>query len=165
MEQAPIGRLWVEARETVRAAAVDLAEVADQLPVQPEEMEAKARILDRLSQEITEAAGMLRRSASRPMARLGTSPATRRPASGRAAGTSSSARCHPGAAERVEQACGSFPRGVQGEAAPRGGAHRMQRARQPLAARLTLPVMVPVMYVFDPPQEVSIAYTGALVYE
>jgi hypothetical protein len=64
MEEAPIEKVWGEARETVRAAAVDLAEVADKLPVQPEEMEAKARILDRLSQEITEAAGMLRRSAS-----------------------------------------------------------------------------------------------------
>jgi hypothetical protein len=56
MEQA-------KARETVRAVAADLGGVADLLPVQPEQVEAKARILDRLSEELAEAAGMLRRSA------------------------------------------------------------------------------------------------------
>lgn len=75
MDEASIGKLWVEARETVRAAAADLGEVAGQFPVQSEQMEAKARILDRLSEELTEAAGMLRRSASRAPARLGISPA------------------------------------------------------------------------------------------
>lgn len=72
MEEAPSGRLWVEARETVRAAAADLAEVAAQFPVQPEQVEAKARILDQLSEELTQAARMLRRSAPEAAAQLRT---------------------------------------------------------------------------------------------
>jgi hypothetical protein len=64
MEQA-------EARETVKAVATDLGEVADVLPVQPDQVEAKARILDRLSEELAEAASMLRRSAPGEASRLG----------------------------------------------------------------------------------------------
>ncbi len=63
MDQGQTEKLWFEAREPVRAAAADLGEVADLLPVQPEQVEAKARILDRLSEELAEAAGMLRRTA------------------------------------------------------------------------------------------------------
>jgi predicted phage gp36 major capsid-like protein len=63
MEQA-------EARETVKAVATDLGEVADVLPVQPDQVEAKARILDRLSEELAEAASMLRRSAPGGSAQL-----------------------------------------------------------------------------------------------
>ena len=69
MDQAQTGKLWVEARETVRAAAADLGEVVARLPVVPGQVEAQARILDRLSQELAEAAGLLRRSASGEPAR------------------------------------------------------------------------------------------------
>ena len=75
MEQGQTEKLWFEARETVRAAAADLGEVADLLPVPPEQVEAKARILDRLSEELAEAAGMLRRSAPGGLARLAMRPA------------------------------------------------------------------------------------------
>lgn len=51
-----------QARETARAAATDLAEVADRLPVPAGEAERVARILDRISEECAEAAAMLRRS-------------------------------------------------------------------------------------------------------
>ncbi|HUY51867.1 MAG TPA: hypothetical protein VMV92_40235 [Streptosporangiaceae bacterium] len=57
--------LKAEARETVRAAASDLDEVAERLPVPDDRVEQVARILDRLSEELTEAAGMLRRTALR----------------------------------------------------------------------------------------------------
>jgi hypothetical protein len=69
MEQA-------KARETVRAVAADLGGVADVLPVQPEQVEAKARILDRLSEELAEAAGMLRRGAPGGPTQLGNHPAS-----------------------------------------------------------------------------------------
>jgi len=58
------------ARETVKAVATDLGDVADLLPVQPEQLEAQARILDRLSEELAEAASMLRRSTPETAARL-----------------------------------------------------------------------------------------------
>lgn len=69
MEQA-------KARETVRAVAADLGGIADLLPVRPEQVEAKARILDRLSEELAEAAGMLRRSAPGGPTQLGNHPAS-----------------------------------------------------------------------------------------
>jgi hypothetical protein len=50
----------VQAVRTVGGVLTDLVEVAEQLPVPPEQAEATARILDRLAEEITEAAGMLR---------------------------------------------------------------------------------------------------------
>ena len=62
MDQADTSRLRAEARATIKAAAADLDEVAGRLPVLPEHLRAQARILDRLSQELAEAAGMLRRS-------------------------------------------------------------------------------------------------------
>jgi hypothetical protein len=50
----------VAAVQTVGGVLTDLVEVAERLPVPPEQAEATARILDRLSEEITEAAAMLR---------------------------------------------------------------------------------------------------------
>jgi len=54
-----------EAADTIGGVLTDLAGVAKQLPVPPDRAEAVARKLDRLAQEIAEAAGMLR-SAQRP---------------------------------------------------------------------------------------------------
>jgi hypothetical protein len=45
---------------TIGGVLTDLAEVAERLPVPPDKAEAVARKLDRLAEEITEAAGMLR---------------------------------------------------------------------------------------------------------
>jgi hypothetical protein len=50
----------VAAVQTVGAVLTDLVEVAERLPVPAERAEETARILDRLSEEITEAAAMLR---------------------------------------------------------------------------------------------------------
>jgi hypothetical protein len=50
----------VEAIETVGGVLMDLTEVAERLPVRPDQIEKTARILDRLSEEIAEAAQMLR---------------------------------------------------------------------------------------------------------
>lgn len=50
----------VEAIETVGGVITDLVEVAERLPVKPDQAEKIARILDRLSQEIAEAAAMVR---------------------------------------------------------------------------------------------------------
>jgi hypothetical protein len=50
----------VEAIETIGQAVIDLVEVAERLPVRPDQAEEVARILDRLSEEIAEAAAMLR---------------------------------------------------------------------------------------------------------
>jgi hypothetical protein len=50
----------VEAIETVGGVLMDLTEVAERLPVRPDQAENVARILDRLSEEICEAAAMLR---------------------------------------------------------------------------------------------------------
>lgn len=50
----------VEAIETVGGVLTDLAEVAERLPVRPEQVEQVARIMDRLSEELREAAAMLR---------------------------------------------------------------------------------------------------------
>jgi hypothetical protein len=55
----------VAAVDTVGGVLTDLVELAERLPVPPERAEATARILDRLSEEIREAAGMLR-AAIRP---------------------------------------------------------------------------------------------------
>jgi hypothetical protein len=55
----------VEAAQTIGGVLTDLVEVAGQLPVAPDRAEAVARKLDRLAQEIAEAAGMLR-AALRP---------------------------------------------------------------------------------------------------
>jgi hypothetical protein len=66
LDQHEIGRLRIEARETVKAAAADLQDVADNyFPVPDARLEATARILDKLSQELAESAGMLRCSGLR----------------------------------------------------------------------------------------------------
>jgi hypothetical protein len=51
----------VEAVATVGGVLTDLVNIAERLPVAPGQAEALARILDRLSTEISEAAAMLRR--------------------------------------------------------------------------------------------------------
>jgi hypothetical protein len=53
----------VAAVETVGGVLTDLVEVAERLPVPPGQAGATARILDRLSEEIAEAAAMLRGAA------------------------------------------------------------------------------------------------------
>lgn len=54
--------LRTAARETVRATAADLAGVVDRFPLPEAEVGRVVMILDRLSEECAEAAGMLRRS-------------------------------------------------------------------------------------------------------
>jgi hypothetical protein len=61
----------VEAIETVGGVITDLVEVAERLPVKPDQAEKIARILDRLSQEIAEAAAMVREPASPDLAGQG----------------------------------------------------------------------------------------------
>jgi len=51
----------VEAVATVGGVLIDLMNIAERLPSAPGQAEALARILDRLSAEIGEAAAMLRR--------------------------------------------------------------------------------------------------------
>ena len=65
LDQAEIGRLRGRARDTVRGALVDLEGIADNFPVPDAKLEGTARILDKLSEELSEAAGMLRRSGLR----------------------------------------------------------------------------------------------------
>jgi len=60
----------VAAVQTVGGVLTDLVEVAELLPVPPDQAEATARILDRLAEEITEAAGMLRGTSAGPVSRL-----------------------------------------------------------------------------------------------
>jgi hypothetical protein len=55
----------VEAIVTVGSAVTDLVEVAEMLPVPASEAERVAKILDRLSEELAEAAGMLRAAGAR----------------------------------------------------------------------------------------------------
>ena len=65
-DQQEIGRLRIEARETVKAAATDLDDVAhNYFRVPDTKLEPTAAILDKLSEELAEAAGMLRRSGLR----------------------------------------------------------------------------------------------------
>jgi hypothetical protein len=54
------GNPELEAIETVGGVMTDLVEIAERLPVRPDQAERVARMLDRLSEEIAEAAGMLR---------------------------------------------------------------------------------------------------------
>ena len=56
----------VAAVQTVGAVLTDLVEAAELLPVPPSQAEATARILDRLAEEITQAAGMLRVTGASP---------------------------------------------------------------------------------------------------
>ena len=53
----------VRAVETVGSVLTDLVEVAEGLPVRLDQAEATARILERLSEELTEAAELLRQTA------------------------------------------------------------------------------------------------------
>jgi hypothetical protein len=53
----------VRAVETVGGVLTDLVELAERLPVPPGQAEAAARILDRLAEEIAEAAGLVRSAA------------------------------------------------------------------------------------------------------
>jgi hypothetical protein len=55
----------IEAIETVGGVVTDLVEVAELLPVPASEAERVAQILDRLSEELAEAAGLLRRASAR----------------------------------------------------------------------------------------------------
>jgi oligoribonuclease (3'-5' exoribonuclease) len=55
----------VEAIVTVGSAVTDLVEVAEMLPVAASEAERVAKILDRLSEELAEAAGLLRKASAR----------------------------------------------------------------------------------------------------
>jgi hypothetical protein len=56
----------VEVTSTLRAVITDLAELVGELPVPADQVEASARILDRLAEEITEAAAMLRAAQDEP---------------------------------------------------------------------------------------------------
>jgi len=49
-----------EVVETIGAVLTDLVEVAERLPVPPDQAERIARILDRLAEELGEAAALLR---------------------------------------------------------------------------------------------------------
>ena len=50
----------VQAIETIGGVISDLVTVAERLPVQPDQAEPVARVLDRLAEEISEAARMFR---------------------------------------------------------------------------------------------------------
>jgi len=56
----PAGDTELRAIETVGGVITDLVGIAERLPVRHDELESIARILDRLSQEISEAATLLR---------------------------------------------------------------------------------------------------------
>lgn len=63
----------VDAVQAIGDVLTDLVELAEQLPVRLDQAEPAARILDRLSEELSEAAGMLRdrtRTADADLARL-----------------------------------------------------------------------------------------------
>jgi hypothetical protein len=60
MHIVPPANPAVTATQTIGGVLTDLVEVAERLPVPPAEIEHTARILDRLSEELAEAAGMLR---------------------------------------------------------------------------------------------------------
>jgi hypothetical protein len=55
----------IEAIETVGGVVTDLVEVAELLPVPASEAERVAKILDRLSEELAEAAGLFRKASAR----------------------------------------------------------------------------------------------------
>ncbi len=58
----PAGSSEIDAINTVGGVLTDLVGVAERFPVPAGQVEAVARILDRLSEEIAEAAGLLRAS-------------------------------------------------------------------------------------------------------
>jgi hypothetical protein len=61
VEQQECGRLQACAKETVKAAAADLTEVAGRFPVREADIDRVVAILECLGEECSEAAGMLRR--------------------------------------------------------------------------------------------------------
>jgi len=63
VEQPERGRLQECAKETVKAAAADLTEVAGRFPVREAETDKVVAILERLGEECGEAARMLGRAA------------------------------------------------------------------------------------------------------
>jgi hypothetical protein len=65
MAHDPVRTAAVEAAETIGGVLTDLVEVAERFPVRPDQAEATARILDRLSEELAEAAAMLRTAGQR----------------------------------------------------------------------------------------------------
>jgi hypothetical protein len=60
MARDHVSNLEVQAVQTIAGVLTDLIEIAERFPVPPDQAEATARILDRLSEEIGEAAEMLR---------------------------------------------------------------------------------------------------------
>jgi hypothetical protein len=64
-QQEERGRLRIRARESVRAAAVDLTEVGDRFPIPEADIDKVVAILEHLSEECSEAAGMLQHSVPR----------------------------------------------------------------------------------------------------
>jgi hypothetical protein len=60
MAHDPVRTAAVEATETIGGVLTDLVEVAERMPVRPDQAEGTARILERLSEELAEAAAMLR---------------------------------------------------------------------------------------------------------
>jgi hypothetical protein len=54
----------VLAAETIGGVLTDLVELSERIPARPDQAEAIARILDRLSEEIAEAAGLVRQAAN-----------------------------------------------------------------------------------------------------
>lgn len=65
----------VAAIETLGGVLSDLIELAERLPVPPHQTEVTARILDRLSEELTEAAAWVRGSTASSPPMSGTGPA------------------------------------------------------------------------------------------
>jgi hypothetical protein len=60
MNHPPTRDPEVTAVQTVAGVLTDLVEIAERLPVHPDQTEHTARILDRLAEELAEAAAMLR---------------------------------------------------------------------------------------------------------
>jgi hypothetical protein len=62
MAHDPVRTAAVESTETIGGVLTDLVEAAERMPVLPGQAEATARILERLSEELAEAAAMLRQT-------------------------------------------------------------------------------------------------------
>lgn len=69
-QQEERDRLRIRARETVRAAAADLTEVGDRFPMPEVDIDKVVAILEHLSEECSEAAGMLQHSVPREVVTL-----------------------------------------------------------------------------------------------
>ncbi len=64
----PCGDIEVEAVATVGGVLSDLVGIAERLPVRADQAEPMAKILDRLSAEISEAAALIRATSAAPEA-------------------------------------------------------------------------------------------------